>query len=173
MSQQQRERSYQESEAEYRESVQKKGYQKRETREIEYVARTLDRGYPTDDLAGVQALVKLGEFAIGWQKLLEEYRDQDVPKEKLWWAHVANSPEAAWATFSAKVDPAHHMPEAGHGCLIACKICDNHKPLSARKAEWQESLEEIMAVQAVKELKKGRKHKSRPRARPGQSKGAG
>lgn len=114
----QREWSYQESEAEYRESIRKKGYKKREKRETEYVARTLDRNYPKDDSAGVQALVKLGEFAIGWRKLLEEYRDQDIPKEMLWWAHVANGPEAAWATFGARVDSAHHLPEAVHGCLI-------------------------------------------------------
>lgn len=83
----------------------------------------------------MQALVNIGEFAIGWQKLQEEYRDQDIPQEKLWWAHVANSPEGAWAVFEARVNPAHHLPEAAHGCLIACRISKNHKPLSVRKCD--------------------------------------
>jgi hypothetical protein len=102
-----------------------------------------------DGSAGVQMLVNAGLFDANWQKLQEEYQDQNIPPEKLWWPHVAGNPEGAWVTLGAlKVDPTHHLPEAAHGCLIVCRICDTAKPVGVRRAEWQESLEEIRAAQA-------------------------
>jgi hypothetical protein len=70
----------------------------------------------------------------------------DIPVEKAWPAHIANHPEAALKVNSEyRVEPDQHLPGTDHGCLVTCKICDEHKPVVDRCTEWVEAQKRAQA----------------------------
>jgi hypothetical protein len=43
------------------------------------------------------------------------------------------------------VEPDQYLPKAVHGCLVTCRICDQHKPVVDRCTEWVEAQERAKA----------------------------
>jgi hypothetical protein len=51
---------------------------------------------------------------------------------------------------------------AGYGCLVPCKICDQHKPVGDRFAEWDEARE---ALREAAELEQSQRVEAEKRAK--------
>jgi hypothetical protein len=85
-------------------------------------------------------LVRIGRFLVEWELQQWDCEKFDIPLEKAWPAHIANHPEAALKISNEyRVKPNQHLPRAVHGCLITCRICDQHKPVVDRCTEWEEA----------------------------------
>jgi S1-C subfamily serine protease len=83
---------------------------------------------------------------VEWESLQWDCEELDIPIEKVWPAHIANHPEAALNIDSEyRVEPNQHLPGAVHGCLVACRICDQRKGVVDRCTEWEEAQERAKA----------------------------
>jgi hypothetical protein len=95
-------------------------------------------------------LVEISRFLVEWESQQWDCEEFDILVEKAWPAHIANHPEAALSVNSEyRVELDQHLPRAAHGCLVTCRIYDQHKPVVDRSSEWVEAQERAKAqVQA-------------------------
>jgi hypothetical protein len=85
-------------------------------------------------------LVEISRFLAEWETQQWDCEELDIPVEKVWPAHIANHPEAALKVNSeCRVELDQHLPRAVHGCLVSCRICDQHKSVVDRCTEWEEA----------------------------------
>jgi hypothetical protein len=92
-------------------------------------------------------LVETSKFLVGWESLQGYCEELDVPVEKVWPAHIANHPEAALNVDSKYcVELDQHLPRAVHGCLVACRICDQHKSVVDRCTECEEAQKALVTI---------------------------
>jgi hypothetical protein len=108
-------------------------------------------------------VIEAGRFLADWGEVREEFEGRGIPIEKAWLAHIANRPEAARSIDpELRVELDWHLPNVVHGSLVPCRICDQHKALRDRWAEWDETRK---ALRRAAETEQCQRTKAEARAR--------